>query len=158
VIFLSYEHVKRDFLLVSLMENFPNKVDHISTNDASSFQEVKNKFLNLHAASGNGDLAHHLFGNKKNKKLKDGTKSSSSSSSKLGLSSSFKDTISSSKAKTCTWYTKHHPFKANGYCWHECSKVKEFNTLVLNTKETGKKQHGAGYNPNTDSEVDDLIH
>jgi hypothetical protein len=59
--FLSHNRAKRDFLLASLMEKFPNEVDNISTKDASSFQEVKNKFLNLHSASGNGDSAHHTF-------------------------------------------------------------------------------------------------
>jgi hypothetical protein len=87
VIFLAMI-VQNDFLLTSLMEKFPNEVDNISTKDASSFQEVKNKFLNLHLAGGNGDSAHHTFGNKKNKKSKKGTKSSGSSSSKPGPSSS----------------------------------------------------------------------
>jgi hypothetical protein len=101
--FLSHDRAIRDFLLASLMEKFPNKVDNILPKDASSFQEVKNKFLNLHSAGGNGDSAHHTFGNKKNKKSKKGTKSSGSSSSKPGPFSYSKDAISSSKAKTCTW-------------------------------------------------------
>jgi hypothetical protein len=68
--FLSHDRAKHDFLLASLMEKFPNEVDNISTKDASSFQEVKNKFLNLHSASSNGDSAHHTFSNKKNKNSK----------------------------------------------------------------------------------------
>jgi hypothetical protein len=79
--FLSPNHSKRDFILTSFMEKFPNEVHIISTKDASSFQEDKNKFLNLHSATGNGDSAHHTFHNKKNKTSKKGTKCSSSSSS-----------------------------------------------------------------------------
>jgi hypothetical protein len=156
--FLSHDCVKCDFLLASLMETFPNEVDNISTKDTSSFQEVKNKFLNLHSASNNSDLAHHTFGNKKNQKSKKGTKCSGSSSSKPGPSSYSKDTVSSSKAKTCTWCTKYHSSKANGHGWHECSKLKEFNKSVPKDKGNGKEQHIAGYNLDTDSEVEGLIH
>jgi hypothetical protein len=113
--FLSHDHAKRNFLLASLMEKFCNEVDNILSKDASSFQEVNNKFLNLYSAGTNGDLAHHMFGNKKNKILKKGTKSSGSSSSKPSPSSYSKDAAHSSKAKTSTWYTKHYPSKANGY-------------------------------------------
>jgi hypothetical protein len=35
--FLSYDRAIRDFLLASLMEKFPYKVDNISTKDTSSF-------------------------------------------------------------------------------------------------------------------------
>jgi hypothetical protein len=52
------------------MERFPNEVDNILTKDVSSFQEVKNKFLNLHSASGNDDSAQYTFSNKKNKSRK----------------------------------------------------------------------------------------
>jgi hypothetical protein len=68
--YLSHDHAKCHCLLASLMEKFPNEVDNISTKDASSFEEVKNKFLNLYSAGGNGDSAHHTFGNKKNKSRK----------------------------------------------------------------------------------------
>jgi hypothetical protein len=61
----SYDYVNGNFLLASVIEKFPNKVNNISTKDASSFQEVKKKFLNLHSASGKGESAHHMFGNKK---------------------------------------------------------------------------------------------
>jgi hypothetical protein len=92
--------VKRDILPTSLIDKFPNEVDNISSKDASSFQEVKNKFLNLYSASSNGDLAHYTFGNKKNKKSKKGTTTYMSSSAKLPLS--FSTNIASTKAKTCT--------------------------------------------------------
>jgi hypothetical protein len=140
------------------MEKFPNKVNNISTKDASSFQGVKNKFLNLHSASGNGDSAHHIFSNKKNKMSIKRTKSFGSSSSKPGLSSSFTDATASSKAKTCTLYTKYHSSKANRHGWPECSKLREFNKLVFKDKGNGKEQHVAGYNLDTDSEVERLIH
>jgi hypothetical protein len=140
------------------MEKFSNEVDNISTKDASSFQEVKNIFLNLHSAGGNGDLAHHTFVNQKNKKSKQGTKSSGSSSSKPGPFSYSKDDVCSSQAKTCTWYTKPHPSKANGYGWHECSKLKKFNKSVSKDRGKGKEQYVAGYNLDTDSEVEGLIH
>jgi hypothetical protein len=81
VTFLSHDHAIRNFLLASLMERFPNEVDNILTKDVSSFQEVKNKFLNLHSASGNDDSAQYTFSNKKNKKSKKGAKFSDSSSS-----------------------------------------------------------------------------
>jgi hypothetical protein len=48
------------------MEKFSTEVDNILTKDASSFPEVKNKFLNLYSADSNGDSAHHTFSNKKN--------------------------------------------------------------------------------------------
>jgi hypothetical protein len=140
------------------MRRFPNEVDNISIKDASSFQEVKNKFVNLHSASGNGDSAHYTFGNKKNKKSKTGTKSSGSSPSKPSPSSYSKDAASSSKAKSYTWCTKHHSSKANGHGWHECSKLKEFNKSVRMDKGKGKEQLIAGYNPDTDSEIEGLIH
>jgi hypothetical protein len=141
-----------------LIEKFPNQVNNLSSKDASSFQEVKNTFLNLCSASGNGNLAYHIFGNKKNKKSKKGTKSSGSSSSKPSPSSYSKDATSSSKAKTCTWYTKYYPSKANGHGWHKCSKLKKFNKLVPKVKGKGKEQHVAEYNPDSDSEVESLIH
>jgi hypothetical protein len=156
--FLSHDRAKRNFLLASLMEKFPNKVDNISTKDASSFQEVKTKFLNLYSASNISDSAHHIFVNKKNKQSKKGTKFSGSSSSKPGPSSYSKDPASYSKVKTCTWYTKHHPSKANGHGWHECSKLKEFNKSVPKDKGKVKEQHVAEYNPDTDSEVEGLIY
>jgi hypothetical protein len=140
------------------MQKFPKEVDNISTKDASSFQEVKNKMLNLHSAGGNGDSAYDTFGNKTNKMLKQGTKSSGSSSSKPGPFSYSKDVASSSKAKTCTWYTQHYPSKANRYGWHECSKLKEFNKSVHNVNGKGNEQQVSRYNPNTDSEVEGLIH
>jgi hypothetical protein len=90
--------------------------------------------------------------------LKKETKSSGSSSSKPGPSSSFKDAASSSKVKTCSWYTKHHPYKANGSDWHECSKLKAFNKSVSKDKGKEKEQHVVGYNLDTDSEVEYLIH
>jgi hypothetical protein len=155
---LSHYRAKRDFLLGSLIEKFPNEVDNISTKDASSFQEVKIKFLNLQSAGGNSDSAHHTFRNKKNKKSKEGTKSSSSSYSKHGPFSYSKDTASSSMAKSCTWCTKHYPSKANGYGWHEYCKLKEFNKSVPKDKGKGKKQRVAVYNPDTDSEVEGLIY
>jgi hypothetical protein len=65
--FLSHNRANRDLLLASLMEKFPHELDNTLTKDASSFQEVKNKFLNLHSAGSNGDSGHHIFGNKKNK-------------------------------------------------------------------------------------------
>jgi hypothetical protein len=76
------------------MEKFPNEVDIISTKDDSSFQEVKNKFLNQYSAGDNGDSAHYTFGNTKKKKSKKRTKSSGSSSSKPGPSSFSKDAVS----------------------------------------------------------------
>jgi dsDNA-binding SOS-regulon protein len=86
------------------MKKFPNEVNNILTKDASSFQEVKNKFLNLYLAGDNDDLAPHMFGNKKNKKSTKGPKSSSSRSSKPSpSSSSSNDTTASSKSKTYTW-------------------------------------------------------
>jgi hypothetical protein len=139
VTFLSYNYAKYDFLLTSLIAKFHNNVNNISTNDASLVQEVKNKFLNLHTACGNCDLAYHTFCNMKNQKSKKGTKSSSSSSSKPGPSSYSKDTAASSTAKTCTCYTKRHPSKANGHSWHECSKLKEFNKSVPKDKRKGKE-------------------
>jgi hypothetical protein len=150
--------VQTRFSLTFLIEKFPNEVDNISTKDASSFQEVKNKFLNLHSPSDNGDSAHHIFGNKKNKKSKMGTKSTDSSSSIPSPSSYSKTTASSSKAKTCTWCTKQHLSKGNSHGWHECSKLKKFNKSVPKDKEKGKKQHVTGYNSNTNSEVEGLIH
>jgi hypothetical protein len=68
------------------------------------------------------------------------------------------DATSASKAKTCTWYAKHHPSKANGHGWHEYSKFKEFNKLVPKDKGKVKGENVAGYNLNTDSEVQGLIH
>jgi hypothetical protein len=130
VIFLSYNCAKSNVFLASLMEKFPNEVDSILTKDAFSFQDIKNRFLNLHLAAGNGDSAHYMFGNKKNKKSKKGTKSSGSCSSKPGPFFNSKDNTSSSNTKTCTWYTKHHPSKANGHGRHECPKLKEFNKLL----------------------------
>jgi hypothetical protein len=140
------------------MDKFPNEVDNIMTKDASSFQEVKNKFLHLHSASGSGDSAHHIFGNIKNKQLIQGTNSSGSRCSKPGLSSYSKDTASSSKAKTCTWCTKYHLSKAIGHHFHECSKLKKFNKSVPKDKGKRKDQNVAGYNSDTDSEVEHLIH
>jgi hypothetical protein len=154
---LSYNRTQRDYLLPSLIETFPNKVDNISIKDASFFLEVKNKILNLHSASGNGDSAHHTFGNKKNTKSKKGTKSSGSSSSKPTPSSYSKDAASYSKVKTCISSTKHHPSKANTHGWHECSTIKVFNKSVPKDKGKGKEQHVAHYNPDTDSEVQGLI-
>jgi hypothetical protein len=49
--FLLHDRAKRDFLLASLLDRYPNEVDNISTKDISTFQEVKNKFLNLHSAT-----------------------------------------------------------------------------------------------------------
>jgi hypothetical protein len=69
-IFLSYNYAKPDIFLTSLMERFPNEVDNILTQDASTFQEIKTKFLNLHLAGCNGDLAHYTFRNKKTKSQK----------------------------------------------------------------------------------------
>jgi hypothetical protein len=66
--FLSHDRAKPNFLLASLIERFPNEVDNISTKDATSFQEVKNKFVHLYSAGGNGDSARHKFGNKKKNK------------------------------------------------------------------------------------------
>jgi hypothetical protein len=103
--FLSHNRAKHDFILAFLMEKFLNNVDNISTKDASSFQEVKNKFLNLHSPGSNGDSAHHILSNKKHKRSKTGPKSSGSSSSKLGPFFYSKDTTSSSKVNTCTWCT-----------------------------------------------------
>jgi hypothetical protein len=137
--FLSHNRTKHDFFLAFLKEKFPNVVDNILTKDVSSFQEIKNKFINLYSAGGNGDSAHHTFSNKNNQKSKKGTKSSGSSSSKPGPSAYSKDTTSSSTAKTCTWSTKHHPSKANSHGWHECSKLKEFNKSVPKDTEQGKK-------------------
>jgi hypothetical protein len=68
------------------------------------------------------------------------------------------DATSSSKAKTCIWYTKHHPSKANGYGWHESSKLKEFNKSVPKDMGKGKEQHIVGYNTDTDSEIEGLLH
>jgi hypothetical protein len=127
VTFLSHDDVNYNFLLASLMEKFPNEVDNILTKDASSFQEVKNQFLNLYLASSNGDTAHHTFGNTKPNKSKKGPKSSGSSSFKPGHSSYSKDAISSSMAKTCTWCFKYNRSNAHGHSWHEYSKLKEFN-------------------------------
>jgi hypothetical protein len=138
------------------MERFPNEVDNISTKDVSSLQEVKNKFLNLHTASGNRDSARYTFCNKNNTKSKKGTKSSGSRSFKPGPSSNSMDTTSSSMAKTSTWCTKY-PI-ANGYDWHECSKLKEFNNLVPIDQGRGKEQHVARYNPDPDSDVEGIIH
>jgi hypothetical protein len=121
------------------MEKFPNEVDNLSTKDTSSFEEVKNKFLNLYLAGSNSDSAHHTFNNKKNKKLKKGTKSFGSSSLKPGPSSYSKDAASSSKVKTCTWCTKHYSSKANGHGWDECSKLKQFNKSVPKDKGKGKE-------------------
>jgi hypothetical protein len=140
------------------MEKVPNKVDNILTKDASSFQEVKKKILNLYSAGGNSDLAHHTFSSKKHKNSKRGTKSSGSSSSKPDPSSSFKDTASSSKAKTCTWYTNHPPSKTNGYSWHEYFMLKEFNKSVPKYKGNRKEQYIAKNNLDTDSKVEGLIH
>jgi hypothetical protein len=97
------------------MEKVSNEVDNILTKDASSFQEIKNKCLNLQAASGNGDSAHDTFSNKNNTKSKVGTQFSGSRSSKLDPSSSFKDATFSSTVKTCTWCTKYHPSKTDRY-------------------------------------------
>jgi hypothetical protein len=99
-----------------------------------------------------------MFSNKKNKKLKQGTKSSGSSFSKPGPSYYSKNTASSSKAKTYTWCTKYYPSKANGHSWHECSKLKQLNKSVSKDKGTEKEQHVAGYNPDTNSEIEGLIH
>jgi hypothetical protein len=81
--FLSHDCAKGDCLLASLMEHFPNEVNHISPKNAASIQEVKNKFLNLHSASGNNDSGHHMVGNKKNENSKMITNSTGSSSSNL---------------------------------------------------------------------------
>jgi hypothetical protein len=91
------------------------------------------------------------------RKIKRGTKSSASTSSKPGPSSYSQDTTSSSKAKTCTWHTKYHPSKGNTHGWQEYSKLKEFNKSV--PKDTGKVkvQHVSTYNPDFDSEVEGLI-
>jgi hypothetical protein len=140
------------------MEKYFNEVANISTKNASYFQEVKNKIVNLYSAGSNFDSAHHTFGNKKNQKSNKGTKSSSSSSSKPSPSTSFKETISSSKAKTCTWCTKHCLSKAGGHGWHGCSKLKEFNKSVPKDKGNGKEHHIAGYNPDTNSGLEGLIH
>jgi hypothetical protein len=118
------------------MEKFLNKVDNILTKDTSSFQEVKNKFLNLYLAGLNGDFAHHTFGNKKNTKSIKRTKFSSSSPSKPPPSYS-KD-VTSTKMKTYTWYIKYHILKANAHGWHKCSKLKEFNKSV--PKDRGKRK------------------
>jgi hypothetical protein len=158
VTFLSHYRAKRNFLLASLMERFPNEVDNISTKNTSSFQEVKNKFLHLHSAGGNGDSAHHMFANKKNTNSKQGTKSSGSSSSKPGPSPYFQDVASSSKAKTSIWCTKRHSSNINGHSWDECFKLKELNKSVPRDKKNGKKPHVAEYNLDTASEVEGLIH
>jgi hypothetical protein len=68
VIFLTQDCATHDFLIASLMEKFYNKVNNISTKVAFALQDVKNKFLNLPLASANGEWAHHMFGNAKNKK------------------------------------------------------------------------------------------
>jgi hypothetical protein len=83
-----------------MREKIPIKVNNILTKDASSFQDIKNKFLNLHSASGNGDSAYYIFGNKKHKKSKQRTKSSSSGSS--NSPPSFSKDIASTNTKACT--------------------------------------------------------
>jgi hypothetical protein len=114
------------------MEKFPNEVDNISTKDASSFQEVKNKFFNLPSAGGNSDSAHHTFSKKKNTKLKKGTKSSGLACSKPPFS--FSMDIASTKVETCMSYTKYYLLTANSYSWYKCSKLNEFNKLLSKHK------------------------
>jgi hypothetical protein len=140
------------------MEKSLNEVHNISTKDASSFQEVKNKLLNLHLGSRNGDSDHHTFTNKKNQKSTKGTKSSPSSTSQPGPSSYCEDAATSSKTKTFTWCTKPHPSKANGHGWHERSKLKEFNKSVPTYKGKETEQHVAWYRPDTESDIEGLIH
>jgi hypothetical protein len=116
------------------------------------------KFLNLHSAGGNRDSAPHTFSNKKIKRSHKETKPCGSSSSKPRPSSYSKDATSSSKAKTCTWYTKYHPSKATGHGWYELSKLQELNLSVPKDKGQGKDSHIARYNPDSDSEVQSLSH
>jgi hypothetical protein len=99
-----------------------------------------------------------MFGNMTNKQSKTGSKSSGSSYSKPGSSYHSKDAVSSSKAKTCTLSTKYYPSKANGHGWHDWSKLKEFNKSVPKNKEKWKEQHVAGYNLDTDFDIEGLIH
>jgi hypothetical protein len=139
-----------------LTETFLNKVNNISTKDASSFQEVKNKFLNLHLVVGNCDLAHHMVSNKKTKMSKKRTTSYSSSSSEP--SATFTKDVTSTEAKTCTWCTKHLTLNPNSHGRHECGKLKEFNKSVLTIKGKGKVHHVAADNPDTDFEVEVLIY
>jgi hypothetical protein len=95
------------------MEKFLNKDDNILTKDASTFQEVKNKVLNLYSAGRNGDSAHHIFGNMINKHSKTGTKSFAFGTAKPPPSI-FKD-IAITIMLTWTNYNKNLPSKASGH-------------------------------------------
>jgi hypothetical protein len=44
------------------MEKFLNEDDNIGMKDASCYQEVNNKFLNLYSLSSNSKLAFYTFG------------------------------------------------------------------------------------------------
>jgi hypothetical protein len=138
------------------MEKFPNEVHNILTKGTFYFLEVKHKFLNLHSAGSDTESAHHSFGNKKNKKSKNGTKFSNFSSSNPSLS--FSKDVVFTIVKPYTWCTNHHLSQANGHGWHIYSKMKESNKSVQKIREKGKEQDIAKYNSNTDVEVEGLSH
>jgi hypothetical protein len=59
---------------------------------------------------------------------------------------------------TYIWYTKYYPSTANSHGWYKYSNLKEFDKSVPKNKGKKKEQHIAGYNLDTDSEVEGLIH
>jgi hypothetical protein len=104
--FLVYNRAKRDFLLASLLDRYPNEVDNLSTTDVSTFQEVKNKFLNLHSATTSSESALNTVGGNKKRNFPTNKKSKAT---KPSPSSSSAPTPKSKAQLTCTWYLKHHP-------------------------------------------------
>jgi hypothetical protein len=110
--FLLHDRAKRNFLLASLLDRYPNQVDNISTKDVLTFQEVKNKFLNLYSTTTSSESALNTAGGNmkrnfpKNKKSKVTKPSPSSSSAPAPKSKS---------QLTCTWYLKYDLSRANGH-------------------------------------------
>jgi hypothetical protein len=128
VTFLLHDRAKRDFLLASHLDRYPNELDNISTNDVSTFQEVKNKFLNLHSATTSSESALITAGGNKKRNFPTNKKSKAT---KPSPSSSSAPAPKSKAQLICTWCLKHHLSRANGHGWNDCSKLKDFTKILL---------------------------
>jgi hypothetical protein len=104
--FLLHDSAKRDFLLASLLDRYPNEFDNISTKDVSTFQEVKNTFLNLHSATTSSESAQNTAGGNKKRNF---PKNKKSKATKPSPSSSSAPAPKSKAQLMCTWCLKHHP-------------------------------------------------
>jgi hypothetical protein len=98
--FLLHDMAKRDFLLASLLDRYPNEVDNILTKDVSTFQEVKNKFPNLHSTTTSSESPLNTAGVNKERNF---PKNKKSKATKPSPSSSSAPTPKSKAQLMCTW-------------------------------------------------------